>query len=68
MVQRFQVLRLFWDLKNALGSKKMLDIVYIVDICEAIWITLYKSLLIPRLSNLKNVNYLINLNHGSKRC
>ena len=86
-VQRFQVLRLFWDLKKSLGISNFLDkvfdivdivdivdtvdiiesvhtvvmvdivdIVDVVDICEAIWVTSYKSLWIPRLSNLKNVN------------
>ena len=34
----------------------IVDVVDIVDICEAIWMTSYKSLWIPRLSNLKNVN------------
>ena len=34
----------------------IVDVVDIVDICEAIWITSYKSLWIPRLSNLKNAN------------
>ena len=34
----------------------ILDVVDIVDFYEAIWITSYKSLWIPRLSNIKNAN------------
>ena len=36
-VQWFQVLRLFWDLKNALGSQNVLDkVVDIVDIVDTV--------------------------------
>ena len=41
------------DIIESVDTVVMVDI---VDICEAIWITSYKSLWIPRLSNLKNVN------------
>ena len=50
------------DIIESVHTVVMVDIVDIVavvdivDICEAIWITSYKSLWIPRLSNLKNVN------------
>ena len=56
------------DIIESVHTVVMVDIVDIVDICEAIWITSYKSLWIPRLSNLKNVNQSITVHHGSKRC
>ena len=44
------------DMIENVNNFDIVDVVDIVDICEAIWITSYKSLWIPRLSNLKNVN------------
>ena len=44
------------DIVDIVDTVDNVDIVDIVDICEAIWITSYKSLWIPRLSNLKNAN------------
>ena len=44
------------DTVDIIESVHTVVMVDIVDICEAIWITSYKSLWIPRLSNLKNVN------------